>query len=337
MERFLTQKQRQELLNELKREGKAKYSDRIKVILLLDEGKRYKDIADFLFLDEGTISNYRRRYKDGGIEELISDIYSGKKSYLDDKDLLKLQTHLLDKIYTKTGDICEYILKRFNVKFTISGVTKLLHRLNFAYKKAKGFPGKAKKQDQEQFINKLQKIANGRNTVYFGDATHPTHQTELSYGWILKGTEQEVFTSSGRKRINIMGAVSVETQNVFADFYETINQESVCDFLCGLRDTEKSNKTIYLILDRGPANMALTVRDVAQMLNIEIIYLPAYSPNLNPIERLWKYFKKEALRNKYFEKFEDFKKACLKFFKEVHHHKDDIQTIINYNFKIFGT
>ena len=65
--------QRQELLRELKLEDKAKYSDRIKVILLLDAGETYADIKKFLFIDEGTIANYRRRYQEGGIEELVSD------------------------------------------------------------------------------------------------------------------------------------------------------------------------------------------------------------------------------------------------------------------------
>jgi hypothetical protein len=67
MQGFLTPEQRSELLHELKVEEQAKYSDRIKVILLFDEGKRYKDISDYLFLDEGIICNYRKRYVKGGI------------------------------------------------------------------------------------------------------------------------------------------------------------------------------------------------------------------------------------------------------------------------------
>ena len=65
---FLSKKQRQELLNELKSEKRTRYSDRVRVILLLDQGKTYKNIAEYLFLDEGTIANYRKRYADGGVD-----------------------------------------------------------------------------------------------------------------------------------------------------------------------------------------------------------------------------------------------------------------------------
>ena len=70
MRTFLSKKQRQELLNELKSEKRTRYSDRVRVILLLDQGKTYKNIAEYLFLDEGSIGNYRKRYADGGIEYL---------------------------------------------------------------------------------------------------------------------------------------------------------------------------------------------------------------------------------------------------------------------------
>ena len=76
MNKFLTKKQRQELLDELKIERSRRYADRIKVILLLDEGKTYKNISDYLFLDEGTIANYKKRYREGGIEGLVVDDYA---------------------------------------------------------------------------------------------------------------------------------------------------------------------------------------------------------------------------------------------------------------------
>jgi len=70
------------------------------------------------------------------------------------------------------------------------------------------------------------------------DATHPTHQTELSYGWIYKGSEKEILTSSGRKRINILGAINIYTHDVIADFFPMINSESVFDFLIKLREKQ---------------------------------------------------------------------------------------------------
>lgn len=337
MSKFLTKEQKNQLLRELRLEDKARYSDRIKVILLLDKGWTYQKISEALFIDESTIANYRRRYKDGGLEQLINDFHNGKKSFLSDEDSLELQSYLIENLYETTIEICSYVFKKYKVEYSISGMTKLLHRLNFTFKKTKGIPGKAKKSLQEVFVKKIENITNENLPIYFADATHPTHVTELSSGWILKGTEKDILTSSGRKRLNIFGALSIEKMDVMAKFYETINQDSICDFLFTLREKSNSDEKIYLILDRGPANRAASVIGIAYLLNIEIIYLPAYSPNLNPIERLWKFFKKKALKNKYFEKYLDFKKSCHDFFNNIEKYKKDLISLLNYNFNILGT
>lgn len=146
MQGFLTPEQRSELLHELKVEDQAKYSDRIKVILLLDEGKRYKDISDFLFLDEGTIRNYRKRYVEGGIFGLVTDTYSGKRCHLTNKEKEQLSNYLQSKICMDSKEIVAYIQNNFDVTYSISGVTALLHSIGFTYKKTKPVPGKAKKK-----------------------------------------------------------------------------------------------------------------------------------------------------------------------------------------------
>jgi transposase len=99
MKGFLTTEQRQELLHELRIEPHAKYSDRLKTILLLDDGERYSDIAKFLFLDERTIRNYRKRYIEGGLFGIVTDIYSDKRSRLSDKQEELLSQHIRSHIY----------------------------------------------------------------------------------------------------------------------------------------------------------------------------------------------------------------------------------------------
>ena len=86
MKGFLIPEQKAELLHELKVGPHAKFSDRIKTILLLDDGEKYADIAKFLFVDEGTIRNYRKRYVEGGFLGLVTDTYSGKRCNLTDKE-----------------------------------------------------------------------------------------------------------------------------------------------------------------------------------------------------------------------------------------------------------
>jgi transposase len=337
MNKFLDKIQRQELLDELKVERSRRYAERIKVILLLDEGQTYKNISHFLFLDEGTIANYKKRYREGGLEGLIMDDYKTRRTKLTEFEELELTDDIESRIFLSTKEIVVFIKKKFKVKYSISGCTNLLHRLGFSFKKSKGVPGKAKKKDQEDFI----KMYNGLNPdtlLYFGDATHPLHNTVLASCWVKKGQEKEVFTNSGRGRVNIFGATSVYGQDIITRSYDTINQFSVCDFLKALRARNPNIKEkIYFILDQGPSNKALSVRKLAKDLNIKIIFLPAYSPNLNPIERLWKFFKKKTLYNKYYEKFKDFKTVCASFFRGIRKHKSELETLLTDNFTAVGT
>lgn len=336
MGKFLDKEQKKELLRELNIERSRRYADRIRVILLLDKGWTYKKIAEALFIDEGSIANYRKRYKEGGIEGLIIDDYCTKRTKLTENEEKILSDDVDARIFLSTKEVIAYIKKKFGANYSISGCNNLLHRLGFSFKKAKGVPGKANKKNQEEFIEKYNELKTNGN-VYFGDATHPLHNAQLAYGWIKKGLDKEVFTNSGRNRANIFGAVGIDNLDVITRSYETINQYSVCDFLKALRSAKQGDQKIYLILDRGPSNKAESVKELAEKLNIEIVFLPTYSPNLNPIERLWKFFKKKVLYNKYYEKFKDFKTACSSFFRGIRKYKFELQTLITDNFSAMGT
>jgi len=337
MYKFLNKIQRQELLDEFKTERSKKYADRIRVILLLDESKTYKSISSYLFLDDGTIANYKKRYREGGLEGLTLDNYKSKKTKLNEFEELELADEIESRVFFSTKEIVEFIKKNYKVIYSISGCTKLLHRLGFSYKKSKGVPGKANKELQEEFIEMYNALDPDAD-VYFADATHPLHNTVLSSCWIKKGEEKEILTNSGRGRVNIFGAVSITNHEVITRSYDTINQNSVCDFLKVLRSKKQnSDEIIFLVLDNGPSNKALSVRTLAVELNIEIIFLPPYSPNLNPIERLWKFFKKKVLYNQYHKTFKDFKSTCSNFFRGIRKYNSELKSLITDNFSAVGT
>lgn len=105
--------------------------------MLLDKGWTYQKISEVLFIDDGTIANYRRRYKEGGIEELLDDHYQGGTHKISNDELLELQLHLTTIIYQNTHDICEYVKKKYRASYTLSGMIALLHRMGFSYKKRK--------------------------------------------------------------------------------------------------------------------------------------------------------------------------------------------------------
>jgi transposase len=333
--KFLSKVQRLELLAELKVEDKARYNDRIKVILLLDEGKTYKSICEFLFIDEGTIRNWRKRYVEGGIEELVRDDWATKRCFLCEDQLLELSLYLEDTTYTKTKDIVSYVYSRYKVKYSISGMTKLLHEMNFSYKKSKGVPAKADKEAQKSFLRQYFGIR-PHGKVYFIDSTHPRHCPELGYGWIKKGTEKEVPCNSGRSRLNISGAVCVADQDIIIRQAETINGASIGQLLTAIRSKNPKDK-LYVVMDNARYNRSRYVKKLAKKLKIKLVYLPPYSPNLNVTERLWRFYRDNFLVNQYFEKFKDFVKSTSNFFRGIRKYRSDLETLLTDNFQTIGT
>lgn len=336
MQGFLTPEQRSELFHELKVERHAKFSDRIKTILLLDDGEKYSDIAKFLFLDEGTIRNYRKRYVEGGILGLVTDIHSGKRCHLSDKEKEQLSNYLQTKLCMDTKEIVEFIKNKFDVTYSVSGVTALLHALGFTYKKTKAVPGKANKEAQELFIIEYGRLKS-EGKIYFADSTHPMHNPVISYGWIRKGEDFEVLTNCGRHRLNINGAVDIENLDVITRTCDWVNSDSICDLLRAIKKKNPNGEVVTLIMDNAAYNRSAKVKILAKELGINLAYLPPYSPNLNPIERLWKFFKRKVLYNKYYKIKADFENACTNFFRYIRKYRAELATLLTDNFEVLGT
>jgi transposase len=338
MKGFLTPEQLAELLHELRVERYAKYSDRIKVILLLDKGWTHEKISEALFLDEGTIRNYRKRYVEGGVLGLVNDMHSGRRCQLSPKELQLLSVKLSEEIFLEAKEVAAYIKERFEVEYSVSGVTSLLHSLGFVYKKAKAIPGKADREKQELFIKEYLRLkAKSEGKIYFADSVHPRHNSIISYGWIKKGDDFEVLSNTGRYHLNITGAIDIESMEMVTRSCQWVNADSICELLKSLRTKHLYGEVIHLILDNARYNRSWKVKELACDLGIELMYLPPYSPNLNPIERVWKFFKKKVLYNRYYESKAEFDEVCLKFFKYIRKFKDELSTLVTDNFEVFGT
>lgn len=338
MKGFLTQEQRAELLHELRLEDHARYSDRLKVILLLDKGWTYEKIAEALFLDEGTISNYRKRYIEGGIFGLVTDTYSGRRCFLSPKEQEILKQRLTHKIFLDAKEVVAFIKSRFDVMYSVRGVTALLHSLGFIYKKAKSVPCKADKKEQELFIQKyLDLKAKSEGKIYFADSVHPQHNAVISYGWIQKGENFEIPANTGRYHLNITGAIDIESMEVITRSSEWVNADAIMELLRAIQAKNSSGEVIYLVLDNARYNHNSRVKELAEKLGIKLVYLPPYSPNLNPIERLWKFFKRKVLYNQYYETKAEFEDICMNFFRGIRKYKKDLSTLITDNFQAIGT
>ena len=184
-----------------------------------------------------------------------------------------------------------------NVGYTLSGMRDLLHCEGYGYKKPKLVPGKPDREAQEYFVHCYKKYMETKENnieVRFIDAVHPEHNTMAAYGWIKKGEKRELKTNSGRQRLNLHGAINAETMEITLIESDTINRDSTIQLLEILNRTYFYAKEIIVILDNAKYHYSQEVKDVIeQSSRLKLVYLPAYSPELNLIERVWRFFKKK--------------------------------------------
>lgn len=219
-------------------------------------------------------------------------------------------------------------------------MTGLLHELDFRYKKPKHRPGKADFVAQEEFIEEYNDIKNNKaenDRMYFADGVHPLHNSQPAYGWIKKGSEMVLKSNTGRARINLSGAYDIENHTAIVLEEETINAQSAVDLLKKIMKNQPLGM-IYIILDNARYNRSKIVnRFVKKNKRIRLLFLPPYSPNLNIIERLWKFFKKKITYNTYYEKFAVFREECLDFFKNIHRYREELEPLMTDNFHLIYT
>jgi transposase len=232
--------------------------------LLLYKGWTYDKIVEALFLDDSTIANYRLRYKEGGLEELLGDDYKGSASFFTLDEQVELEAHLQENVYLSVKSMLEYVNKRFIVSYTVSGPTALLHRMKFTYKKPKKVPGNANRQAQLDFVTRY-KALRREGKIYFGDTVHPHHNPVLGYGWIKREIEMEVSSNSGRHHLNIAGALCLQNMDVITRTFETINASSICIMLKAIRAKNPDlEERIYNVLDNVRHHRAKVVKKLAR-------------------------------------------------------------------------
>lgn len=337
MVQFLTTVQRASLKQQHGYEHERRYADRIKALLLWDSGWSLEEISEVLLLDETTIRRYRKLYEEEGLDRLLDDDWKGTERRLSEAQELSLINHLRETIYTSTSAIAAYVKVAYGVNYSQRGMHHVLVRLGFVYKKTKPVPGKADPAAQEKFVAMYEELMEHKSDddpVYFMDGVHAQHNSHPGYAWILKGQEQQIATNTGRQRVNINGALNAETLEVFTWIDGTINAQSTTALFATLEQQHQEAENIYVILDNAGYNRNNLVTHYVNNSKIVPLFLPPYSPNLNLIERLWKFFKMKVSNNRYYEQFRDFRQAVLAFFKRIQDYESELDSLLVDNFQI---
>ncbi|MDR2781066.1 MAG: IS630 family transposase, partial [Holosporaceae bacterium] len=230
MKDFLTEEEVYDLMLKHRREKERRVADRIKAVLLSNQGWSFRKIAEALFLDEDTISKHVSEYRQ---ERKLGLLTGGSESKMSSTQTQELVDHIASHSYTKVSEICNHIRQKYGLEYTVSGMTKWLKSNGFSFIRPHGVPAKADPEKQKQFVSEYEKLKNEtpeNESILFCDGVHPTMATKTTYGWIKKGSRKPIKATASRTRMNILGAINLTTMDVITDNFKAINSEAMRDF-----------------------------------------------------------------------------------------------------------
>jgi transposase len=291
---------------------------RCETVYLRAKGLKTGAIHDLTGRDVKTIRSHLHLYNTGGIEGLKHcDPYRPASAWDVYKQSIEEEFRLRPP--ASLNEAGERMYQLTGIRRSGSAVEVFVKRLGMKFLKVGGIPAKADLVKQEEFIKKklepaVKSASEGKLHLYFMDAAHFVWGTGFLMSlWCF--VRMFVRTASGRKRYNVLGAYNAVTRSFLSVVNETyINSSSVCEMLRLLRRSHVG-EAITVILDNAAYQRCLLVQSLAAELDITLEFLPSDSPNLNLIERLWKFTKKQCLNNRHYETFAAFKTAideCVK-------------------------
>ena len=320
---ILTEEQRS-ALQKICRERKvdALVWKRARAFILLDAGYDAKSICEFLDIGPTVLTEWKFSFAGAGLSFFGLNDYSQRQGHLSVAQEQALTVHFTNNPASSADEVCAYILAEYGQNYCTSGAAKLIHRLGFVYKKPQSLPAQADEAKQEAFIAYYEALMTGLGDdemVVFSDAVHPTHQSRPAYGWFPKGQKTALKASSGRGRLNIQGALDLETFNFTFVEAEKINAVTTRQMLEKLEWSNRTMTTIHVFVDNARYHHAKVLQPCLNSLDRrgKRHFLPSYAPHLNPIERLWGVMHKWVTHNHHYDTFNQFTEAILDFFRKT--------------------
>jgi len=324
-----------------KDEKNKKRAEHINIILLLYKGYTQIEIADILNLDEDTITKWKKAF----IER--KDLYSWSETHytqyfskLTFHQISYLRSYINTFFVSDKKEINSYLSDSYNISYTPSGLNKLLKRINFSYQTIHKLPGKCPVEKQEKWVKEFaESLENMASTdiILFMDSVHPSHNTTYSKLWAEKGKPRWINSNTGREHLNISGLYEPFNQEVSIQKDKTINSKTTIELLKKSLEKYQNKQNITIYLDNASYHKSKEVKEyLASQSKIKLNFLPPYSPNLNLIERLWKFTKEKIINLKYYQTFKEFENKVTSFFENIDVYKEELKTRINFKFQIFS-
>ena len=298
----------------------------------------HASIASTLNITDDTVTNYLKLYQSDGLAGLLEKRFFQPTSkvapFFD-----AIKKSLADEPVASAKEGAARIKQLTDIELSETQARRIMKQLGLQYRKTASIPGGADPQLQLDFLThellpRLEEAQKGQRRVFFVDAAHFVLGAFLGMIWCF--TRIFIPSASGRQRYSVLGAV--ETRNhdlVTIQTTGSVNSATVCELILKIAQLYPREK-ITLVMDNARYQYNAQVQELARSLNIELLYLPAYSPNLNLIERVWKLVKSKCLRNHYYEDFAAFRSAIDSFLTSLQgSNRSLLQSLVTEKFQLY--
>jgi transposase len=336
----LTPRQRKAISERRRQAQDRRIYQRLSAILWSDDGRTREEIAQLTGVSTRQVGQWLRIYRNKGLDELCTLHYQGDPGRLGPSQVERLKQEIETGVFHNADQIRTWIEATFGVAYSASGVKDLLRRIGASFHKVSGFFWKADVKKQKQFVRKYRRHkrqAGPETRRYFVDACHPVWGVDLLYScWLLTGQRFYVGVGNGRKRLNILGAYSPDDHD-YVDLRltrENITGEQFVRLLEALLAKHPGTGKFLLYLDNARYYGKPCVKEwLAAHRQFRLVPLPAYSPNLNLIERLWKFLRKKAFQ-RWHVTFEGMQAAVAEVLDRLGEYHDELSTLMTERFAI---
>jgi transposase len=336
----LTPQQRQDLSDRRRHAQDRRVFQRLSAVLWSDDGRTREEISDLVGVSTRQVGQWLRIFRNKGLDELCTLHYQGDPGRLGPSQVKRLKQEIEKGVFHNADQVRTWIEATFGVAYSASGVKDLLRRIGASFPKVSGFFWKADVEKQKQFVRKYRRHkrqAGPKTRRYFVDACHPVWGVDLLYScWLLVGQRFYVGVGNGRKRLNILGAYSPDDHD-YVDLRltkENITGEQFVKLLEALLAKHPDTERFLLYLDNARYYGKPCVKEwLARHRQFRLVPLPAYSPNLNLIERLWKFLRKKAFQ-RWHVTFEGMQAAVAEVLDRLGDYRGELSTLMTERFAI---
>jgi transposase len=308
-------------------------------VMLSNEGIDTPTTARIVGVSERQVRNHKKAYVDKGSAALTGgDRYRPASALEEHADAIKAD--LLARPVATAAEARKRIFELTGIKRSPTQVRAFMHKLGLKPLKVASIPAKADPVKQEEFLEesldpRIEEAKAGKRVLLFMDAAHFVWQLYLGVLWCV--SRIFIRAASGRTRINVLGAydpIKNELTKIINRTY--ITSTTVIELLEKI-SASYINKAITVVLDNARYQRCQAVIDKAAALNIELLFLPTYSPNLNLIERLWRFVKKDCLYSKHYSSANEFETAIETCLGEINKSKkESLKTLMALKFQKFS-